>query len=141
MDYLYLSLWFSPSHRTFVRTSFSTKFVSYLRMGAPILCHVPSDSAIAEFVRRCPVGPVLDSTDVATLTHRLRSIFRDEAWHNRISDAREQALAMFDRKVLARRFHERLMSAHRRDARARTVHDSVVSSPGGSRARAGVVSS
>lgn len=139
MDYLYLSLWFGPSHRTFVRTSFSTKFVSYLKVGAPILCHVPADSAIAEFVRRCPVGPILDSTDVATLTHRLRSIFRDEAWHNRIIDAREHALALFDRKVLARRFQERLMSAHRRDASA--VHDGVVSSPGGAHIRAGIVSS
>ena len=141
MDYLYLSLWFGPAKRTFVRTSFSTKFVSYLRMGAPILCHVPACSAIAEFVRRCPVGPILDSTDVATLTRRLRSIFRDEAWHNRNVDARKQALTLFDRKVLARRFQERLTSAHRLEARALATDDSAVASPEGRRARAEVVSS
>ncbi|MGB9625336.1 MAG: hypothetical protein ACPMAQ_10790 [Phycisphaerae bacterium] len=110
MDYLYMPLWFSEDRRLHVATSFSTKFVSYLRAGVPILCHVPGYSAVAAFVRRCPVGPVLDTTDVPTLADRLRAVFESQDWHSRYTAARGRALAEFDHAALVRRFHENLLA-------------------------------
>jgi len=110
MDYLYLPLWFSEDRRLHVATSFSTKFVSYLRVGVPILCHVPGYSAVAAFVRRCPVGPVLDTMDVPTLAAQLRAVFAEEDWHSRLAVARPAALAEFDHAALVRRFHESLLA-------------------------------
>ncbi len=109
MDYLYMPLWFSEDRRLHVATSFSTKFVSYLRAGVPILCHVPGYSAVAAFVRRCPVGPILDTMDVPTLADRLRAVFESEDWHSRYTAARDRALAEFDHAALVRRFHESLL--------------------------------
>jgi len=110
MDYLYMPLWFSDDRRLHVATSFSTKFVSYLRVGVPILCHVPGYSAVAAFVRRCPVGPILDTMDVPALAGRLHAVFAGEDWHSRLAVARPAALAEFDHAALVRRFHESLLA-------------------------------
>lgn len=104
MDYLYLSLWFDRARRTQAATSFSTKFASYTRVGVPILCHVPAYSAVAGFVHRYPIGPVLDTRDPAALANRLRSAFDGEAWHEKAARFGPQAAAEFDRDALARRF-------------------------------------
>jgi hypothetical protein len=108
MDYLYMPLWFSEDRRLHAATSFSTKFVSYLRAGVPILCHVPGYSAVAEFARRCPVGPVLDTVDIPVLADQLRDVLEKEDWRSRYAAARPQALAEFDHATLVRRFHESL---------------------------------
>ncbi len=109
-DYVYVPLWFEPARRPHVRTSFSTKFVSYLRLGVPILCHMPADAAVAEFVGRHPVGPILDTMDVEELSRRLRAAFEAEDWHSRYAAARAAALAGFDQCALTRRFHESLFA-------------------------------
>lgn len=108
MDYLYIPLWFAEERRLHVATSFSTKFVSYLRTGVPILCHVPDYSAVAEFAHRCPVGPVLDTVDVPALAERLGHIFEKEDWRSKIAAVRPQALTEFDQAAIMGRFHQSL---------------------------------
>jgi len=111
MDYVYLSLWFDARRRRHAATSFSTKFVSYLRVGLPILCHVPPSSAVAEFLTRHPVGPLLDKTDPDELACRLRDVFRTD-WHARLAEVRDEAAAEFSHARLLRRFHESLIAFH-----------------------------
>jgi hypothetical protein len=105
MDYLYLPLWFRADRRVHVATSFSTKFVGYLATGLPVLCHVPTTSAVAEFIGRHPVGPVLDTLDTDTLTDRLRGVFDDPTWHERAAELRDRALTEFDRDRAVNRLH------------------------------------
>ena len=108
MDYLYLPLWFDPRRRLHVATSFSTKFVSYLGVGVPILCHVPEYSAVADFVRRHPVGPLLHRTEPDELAAGLRTVFANRRWQRADPDVWRGAAAAFDRTTLVRRFHDAL---------------------------------
>jgi hypothetical protein len=108
MDYLYFPLWFDRRRRDLVATSFSTKLVSYHRAGVPIFCHVPAASAVAEYVRRVPVGPLLDTLDVEVLAARLTEVIEHEDWHECLPSIWDRALATFDHDALRSRFHESL---------------------------------
>lgn len=111
MDYLYLPLDFDPSRRLLTATSLSTKFVSYLRVGVPILCHVPSHSAVARFVKRHPVGPLLDTMDIGLLAERLGAVFESRRdWQRRLACSWPSAVAEFDHKTLVERFHGALLA-------------------------------
>lgn len=52
VDLLYLPLPFEPEYASFGRFSLSTKMVTYLGSGAPILYHGPADSAAARLLGR-----------------------------------------------------------------------------------------
>jgi len=51
-DLLYLPLPFDSAYENFVRYSFSTKLISYLGSGVPILYHGPKNSAVAHCLER-----------------------------------------------------------------------------------------
>ena len=50
VDFLYLPLPFDERFRSFVRFSLSTKMITYLGSGIPILYHGPAESAVAELL-------------------------------------------------------------------------------------------
>jgi Glycosyl transferase 4-like domain len=60
-DLLYLPLPFGRAHRDFVRFSLSTKLVTYLGTGRPILYHGPKDAAAARLLTEHDAAIVVDS--------------------------------------------------------------------------------
>jgi hypothetical protein len=60
-DLLYLPLPFGRAHRDFVRFSLSTKLVTYLATGRPILYHGPKDAAAARLLIDHDAAIVVDS--------------------------------------------------------------------------------
>lgn len=60
-DVLYLPLPFGRAHRDFVRFSLSTKLVTYLGTGRPILYHGPRDAAAARLLAEHDAAIVVDS--------------------------------------------------------------------------------
>jgi hypothetical protein len=63
-DLLYFPLPFAPEHDTFVRLSLSTKLVTYLGSGIPVLYHGPEEAAAAQLladndagILACTEGP------------------------------------------------------------------------------------
>jgi hypothetical protein len=68
-DLLYLPLPFGERHEDFTRFSLSTKMVSYLGSGLPILYHGPRDSAAARLLERYRAAITcysLDETEIVT---------------------------------------------------------------------------
>ena len=74
-DLLYLPLPFGRAHRDFVRFSLSTKLVTYLGTGRPILYHGPKEAAAARLLLEHDAAIVVDSPRpedlVAALDRRL----------------------------------------------------------------------
>ncbi len=60
-DLLYLPLPFGRAHSDFVRSSLSTKLVTYLGSGRPILYHGPRESAAAQLLIEHDAAIVVDS--------------------------------------------------------------------------------
>ena len=100
-----------PARRLHVATSFSTKFVGYLRAGVPVLCHVPESSAVGAFVQECPVGPLFNTMDAGALADRLRAVFDEEYWHARVAEPLQRARAQFDHGALQKRLCDCLQQA------------------------------
>jgi glycosyltransferase involved in cell wall biosynthesis len=73
-DLAYLPYGFAPARELFVRTSFPTKLISYLRAGLPVIHHGPGYSSVAEFMRRHPVGVLLDRSDPCELAANLERL-------------------------------------------------------------------
>jgi hypothetical protein len=73
IDVAYLPLPFAAEHRDFVRFSMSTKLVTYLGSGVPVLYHGPGDSAAANMLRRADAALLCDSLDPVALAGVLRS--------------------------------------------------------------------
>ena len=108
-DVLYLPLPFGERHRDFVRLSLSTKLVSYLASGLPIVYHGPAEAAAARLLATHDAGVLVTSLDPRNIAQGLL-------------DARERADALgrnalalagtrFDPDAVRRRFWRPLMAA------------------------------
>jgi glycosyltransferase involved in cell wall biosynthesis len=73
VDMAYLPLPFDRAHEEFVRFSMSTKMVTYLGGGVPILFHGPSHSAAGGLLSRNGAALLAHSLDVRSLVETLRS--------------------------------------------------------------------
>jgi len=62
-NFLYLPLPFGAAYDSFSRYSLSTKMVTYLGSGLPILFHGPFDSAAGEILREKEAAIIMDSLD------------------------------------------------------------------------------
>jgi len=79
-DLLYLPLPFGAEFEPLVRFSLSTKLITYLGSGRPILYHGPSNSAVGELLAKNEAAFLCSSLDVDTLVQMLgRIINRPEA--------------------------------------------------------------
>ena len=72
-DVLYLPLSIEPRHRNFARFSLSTKMVTYLGAGLPILYHGPSEAAAAKLLGEAGASAVCASNDPKELLLALNS--------------------------------------------------------------------
>ncbi|HEV3409948.1 MAG TPA: glycosyltransferase [Chthoniobacterales bacterium] len=67
-DLLYMPIPFGAEHERFARYSLSTKMVTYVGSGVPILYHGPENSAAGELLRRARAAvcvPTLEPTEIA----------------------------------------------------------------------------
>jgi hypothetical protein len=72
-DVLYLPLSIDPRYRNFAKFSLSTKMVTYLGAGLPILYHGPSEAAAAKLLGEAGASAVCASNDPQELLHALGS--------------------------------------------------------------------
>lgn len=76
-DLLFLPLPFDDEHAPFVRYSLSTKVVTYLGSGIPILYHGPREAAVCELLRENNAALSWETLDVPSLTESLREFAGD----------------------------------------------------------------
>lgn len=76
-DLLYLPLPFQKGEDLFVRFSFSTKMVTYLGSGVPILYHGPQPSAVSDLLRKHDAALLTESSDPAVIAQTLRDFLAD----------------------------------------------------------------
>lgn len=104
-DLLYLPLPFGEDYSDFVRYSLSTKMVTYLGSGRPILLHAPSNSAAAELLLRENAATHLPSLSPNELSKVIRnSIESPHSLQDTASNALRLASAEFDIQVIRSRF-------------------------------------
>jgi hypothetical protein len=72
VDIAYMPLPFGRSHDEFVRFSMSTKMVTYVGSGLPVLFHGPRASAAAHLLGQADAAFIADSLDVRAVAETLR---------------------------------------------------------------------
>jgi glycosyltransferase involved in cell wall biosynthesis len=70
-DFLYLPLPFGEQYLPFTRFSMSTKLVTYLGSGLPILYHGPQDAAAAHLLAQSQAAIVVDSLEPIKMAHMI----------------------------------------------------------------------
>jgi glycosyltransferase involved in cell wall biosynthesis len=78
-DLLYLPLPFGANYEPFVRLSLSTKLVTYLGSGLPILYHGPRSAAVADLLTKNDAAMVETALDADSLAARLVEFQKDPA--------------------------------------------------------------
>lgn len=73
-DVLWIPLPFGEEHASFVRYSLSTKLVTYLGSGLPILYHGPAESAAGDLLRRAGAGVEATSLDAEGVAAALAAV-------------------------------------------------------------------
>ena len=91
---LYLPLPFGKKAQDFYRFSLSTKMVTYLSAGVPILYHGPEDAAAARYLRRNDAAILIHSNDPAVIQ---RVINQAVAQPERLEQIRQNALVAVER--------------------------------------------
>lgn len=103
--FAYLPLPFGPEYTALNRFSFSTKLVSYLASGVPILYHGPSDTAAACYIRTNNAGLVFDTLDSDTFAEQVATIIANPERYQPVSEAALiSAQRDFDPPTLRQRF-------------------------------------
>lgn len=104
-DFLYLPLPFGDEHANFTRFSLSTKMVSYLGSGRPILLHAASDSAAAKLLIPENAAVHLTSNSPQHLVEDLINISRSPlAWNECVQNALQMGRTRFEIKQIRARF-------------------------------------
>ena len=85
---LYFPLPFGEEYASFVNYSLSTKLVTYLGSGVPILYHGPRQAAAAKLLKAHDAAVIVDSLAPGALVEGLRRIEKDR------NDITERALAL-----------------------------------------------
>lgn len=108
-DVLYLPLPFGERHREFVRLSLSTKLVSYLASGLPIVYHGPAEAAAARLLATHDAGVLATSLDPQLIARALLEARERADVLGR--NALELVRTRFDPDAVRRRFWRPLMAA------------------------------
>ena len=108
-DLLYLPLPFGPAHEEFIRYSMSTKMVSYLASGVPILFHGPKDAAAGRLLERHHAALTSFSLDESALVGLLKSINDSQTRNAMVENALMLARTSFPLEVLRQRFLKGLL--------------------------------
>lgn len=78
VDVLYLPLSIDPLYRNFAKFSLSTKMVTYLGAGLPILYHGPAEAAAAKLLTEAGASAVCTSNNPQEILHALGSCIRQK---------------------------------------------------------------
>jgi glycosyltransferase involved in cell wall biosynthesis len=92
-DFLYMPMVFGREHENFARFSVSTKMVTYIGSGIPILYHGPTNSAAFDLLHRHQAAIFLTSLDageIATQLSNLTETDRMRAVENALALARRE---------------------------------------------------
>jgi hypothetical protein len=103
-DLLYMPLPFGREHEAFTRYSLSTKMVSYVGSGVPILFHGPADSAAAHLLEKNRAAVVCSSLDPAEIATVLKSAVAPETRRQVVENALTLARTAFPMEEMRRRF-------------------------------------
>ena len=102
VDVLYLPLPFDPAFEDFVRYSLSTKMVTYLGSGLPLLYHGPQPAAAGDLLERYHAGAVARSLDAGALRAALHRAAEER--ETLVEGAARLARAHFDIRDLRAAF-------------------------------------
>jgi glycosyltransferase involved in cell wall biosynthesis len=112
-DFLYLPLPFDPHWTKLNHFSLSTKMVSYLGAGAPIVYHGPGSSAAGQYLQRNGAAFQINTTDVAAMTQSILSFLNDKGGCEGITEKAEAAARRdFDKATLKQRFWDTVLHSH-----------------------------
>lgn len=92
-DFLYMPMPFGPAHENFTRFSVSTKMVTYVGSGIPIIYHGPPTSAAFELLKRNGAAfflTNLDAVEIAASLNKMTESARDEVVANALKLARHE---------------------------------------------------
>ena len=110
-DFLYLPLPFEDEWQNLCKFSLSTKMVSYLGAGVPILYHGPASSAAGQYLRRNGAALQLNSNAPDEIATTLDNAFDDASALNRVSENAQNAVRRdFDAVMLKCRFWDAISS-------------------------------
>jgi Glycosyltransferase len=96
---------FDPSDRTFVETSFTTKWLDYAPYGKPIFVWSPAYSSAARFARDTGAGVVVDNPKPQALVSAIQNMVADS---RRWGEAGRAASCVAAHELNASRLHEML---------------------------------
>jgi glycosyltransferase involved in cell wall biosynthesis len=102
-DWLYLPLPFSEEHRAFGAYSLSTKMVTYLGSGVPILYHGPASTAAYNLLSKHRAAALITSLDPKEIARTLVQLLKEDV----SSELAANALNLAQRNFLRREQHER----------------------------------
>lgn len=105
-DWLYLPLPFDEAHRAFVAYSLSTKMVTYLGSGIPILYHGPLCTAAYNLLSKNRAAALMTSLDANEIARTLVQLVRDA----NSSALAANALELARRNFLRREQHDKFWS-------------------------------
>lgn len=104
-DLLYFPLPFASEHESFVRYSLSTKMVTYLGSGVPVLYHGPEEAAAARLLNTHGAGILAPTTSSVRLAKTLSSIEP-----SRLNTVTRNALQLAEQQFMLRDQRERFWS-------------------------------
>ncbi len=108
---LYLPLPFEEKWQNLCKFSLSTKMVSYLGAGVPILYHGPASSAAGQYLSRNGAALQLNSNAPDEIATTLDNAFDDASALNRVSENAQNAVRRdFDAVMLKHRFWDAISS-------------------------------
>lgn len=104
VDWLYLPLPFDQEHRSFVKYSLSTKMVTYLASGLPIVYHGPVDTAAYNLLSVHAAAALITSMDAKEIAGTLRELLRDGSSSTFAANALQLARRSFLRSEQHQKF-------------------------------------
>lgn len=102
---LYLPLPLEPEYENLCKFSLSTKMVSYLVAGVPILYHGPQSAAVGQYLQRNEAAISMNTNNPEAIAQAIQNAIKDSGRLASISEnARDTARRDFNGKVLKERF-------------------------------------
>jgi glycosyltransferase involved in cell wall biosynthesis len=103
-DWLYLPLPFDEEHRAFVAYSLSTKMVSYLASGIPIIYHGPPGTAVYNLLAQNRAAALITTLDPKEIARTLRTLLGSAEAEMYAANALTLARRDFQRRDQHRKF-------------------------------------
>lgn len=100
---------FSPDYRTFVETSFTTKWLDYSNFGRPVVVWAPSYSSAARFTEEVRAGISVDDPRAGEVVRSFERLFSDgKRWNAAAADTKRLASGAFDNDRIHKLFVDRV---------------------------------